>query len=100
MTSPNGQGDARPVFLPYARDDRLVRPWAVPGTPGLEHRIGGLEKEDVSGDVSYDPRDHEHMVRTRAAKIANVGEAIPLLEVEGPETGDVLVVGWGGTYGA
>jgi 2-oxoglutarate ferredoxin oxidoreductase subunit alpha len=93
----NGNGDH---FLPYKRDARLVRPWAVPGTPGLEHRIGGLEKEDVSGNVSYDPANHEHMVRTRAKKIANIAEEIPPLEVSGPAEGDLLVVGWGGTYGS
>ncbi len=97
---PNGVKEGRPVFLPYLRDARLVRAWAVPGTPGLEHRIGGLEKDDVSGDVSYDPADHEHMVSTRAQKIANIADAIPLLEVDGPEQADLLVVGWGGTYGA
>ena len=97
---PNGSRDGRPVFLPYLRDARLVRAWATPGTPGLEHRIGGLEKDDVTGEVSYDPADHEHMVRTRAQKIANIAAAIPPLEVDGPEEGELLVVGWGGTYGA
>jgi 2-oxoglutarate ferredoxin oxidoreductase subunit alpha len=95
---PNGNGEAR--FLPYKRDERLVREWAVPGTPGLEHRIGGLEKEDVTGNVSYDPANHEHMIRTRAQKIANIANEIPLLEVNGPASGDLLVIGWGGTYGA
>jgi 2-oxoglutarate ferredoxin oxidoreductase subunit alpha len=94
----NGNGEAR--FLPYKRDERLVRQWATPGTPGLEHRIGGLEKEDVTGNVSYDPANHEHMVRTRAQKIANIANEIPLLEVNGPPEGDLLVIGWGGTYGA
>lgn len=94
----NGNGDG--VFLPYKRDARLVREWAIPGTPGLEHRIGGLEKEDVTGNVSYDPANHEHMIRTRAQKVANIANDIPLLEVNGPETGDLLVIGWGGTYGA
>jgi 2-oxoglutarate ferredoxin oxidoreductase subunit alpha len=94
----NGNGEAR--FLPYKRDDRLVREWALPGTPGLEHRIGGLEKEDVTGNVSYDPINHEHMVRTRAQKIANIANDIPLLEVNGPNEGELLVIGWGGTYGA
>jgi 2-oxoglutarate ferredoxin oxidoreductase subunit alpha len=87
-------------FLPYKRDDRLVRPWAIPGTPGLEHRIGGLEKEDVTGNVSYDAQNHEHMVKTRAQKIANIANEIPELTVEGPQEGDLLVIGWGGTYGA
>src|SRR5262249_30821444 len=94
----NGNGAAH--FMPYQRDERLVRQWAVPGTPGLEHRIGGLEKEDVTGNVSYDPVNHEHMVRTRAQKIANIANEIPLLEVKGPSQGDLLVIGWGGTYGA
>ena len=94
--APTGGG----VFRPYNRDGRLVRPWAPPGTPGLEHRIGGLEKEDGTGAVSYDPANHEHMVRTRAQKIANVADNIPELTVEGPEAGELLVVGWGSTYGA
>src|SRR5262249_31910297 len=82
------------------RDERLVRAWAVPGTPGLEHRVGGLEKEDVTGEVSYDPLNHEHMVQTRDRKIANIAQEIPLLEASGPAEGDLLVGGWGGTYGA
>jgi 2-oxoglutarate ferredoxin oxidoreductase subunit alpha len=94
----NGNGEAR--FLPYKRDARLVRQWALPGTAGLEHRIGGLEKEDVTGNVSYDPVNHEHMVKTRAQKIANIANEIPLLEVNGPAEGDLLVIGWGGTYGS
>jgi 2-oxoglutarate/2-oxoacid ferredoxin oxidoreductase subunit alpha len=77
-----------------------VRPWAIPGAAGLEHRIGGLEKEDVTGNVSYDPANHEHMIHTRAQKIANIANDIPPLSVNGPEQGDLLVVGWGGTYGA
>jgi 2-oxoglutarate ferredoxin oxidoreductase subunit alpha len=96
--SANGNGES--VFHPYKRDARLVRPWAVPGTPGLEHRIGGLEKEDVTGNVSYDPANHEHMVHTRAQKIANIAYEIPELTVMGPSEGDVLVLGWGGTYGS
>jgi 2-oxoglutarate ferredoxin oxidoreductase subunit alpha len=96
----NGNGNGEPHFLPYKRDERLVRQWAVPGTPGLEHRIGGLEKEDVTGNVSYDPANHEHMVRTRAQKIANIAQDIPELTVNGPAEGDLLVIGWGGTYGA
>jgi 2-oxoglutarate ferredoxin oxidoreductase subunit alpha len=93
----NGNGTG---FLPYKRDDRLVRPWATPGTAGLEHRIGGLEKEDVTGNVSYDPLNHEHMVKTRARKIANIANDIPELTVNGPAEGDLLVIGWGGTYGS
>jgi 2-oxoglutarate ferredoxin oxidoreductase subunit alpha len=98
--SANGERDGKPTFLPYRRDERLVRQWAVPGTPGLEHRIGGIEKEDGTGNVSYDPANHEHMVRTRAQKVANIALEIPELAVEGPEEGDVLVIGWGGTYGS
>jgi 2-oxoglutarate ferredoxin oxidoreductase subunit alpha len=97
QTEPNGDDGE---YLAYKRDSRLVRPWAVPGTPGLEHRIGGLEKEDITGNVSYDPENHEHMVHLRAKKIANIAEEIPPLEVNGPATGDLLVLGWGGTYGA
>src|SRR6516162_2535254 len=98
MPNSNGNGEAH--FLPYKRDARLVRQWAIPGTRGLEHRIGGIEKEDVTGNVNYDPNNHEHMVRTRAQKIANIANEIPLLEVSGPAKGDVLVIGWGGTYGS
>ncbi len=87
-------------FLPYARDERLARPWAIPGTPGLMHRIGGLEKQNGTGNVSYDPDNHEQMVKLRAQKIANVADDIPLQTVNGPEQGDLLVVSWGGTYGA
>jgi len=96
----NGNGNGEAHFQPYKRDERLVRQWAIPGTAGLEHRIGGLEKEDVTGNVSYDPANHEHMVRTRAQKIANIANEIPLLEVNGPDEGDLLVIGWGGTYGS
>ena len=71
-----------------------------PGTPGLEHRIGGIEKQDVTGNISYDPENHDHMVRTRAEKVRRVGQEIPPTSINGPATGDVLVVGWGGTYGA
>jgi 2-oxoglutarate ferredoxin oxidoreductase subunit alpha len=88
-------------FQPYERDpETLARPWAIPGTPGLEHRIGGLEKEDVTGNVSYDPVNHEKMVRLRAEKIARIADFIPEVQVNGPPGGDVLVVGWGGTHGA
>jgi 2-oxoglutarate ferredoxin oxidoreductase subunit alpha len=87
-------------FLPYRRNDLLVRPWAIPGTPGLEHRIGGIEKQDVTGNVNYEPANHEHMVHTRAKKIENIALTIPDLAVNGPESGDLLVIGWGGTYGS
>jgi 2-oxoglutarate/2-oxoacid ferredoxin oxidoreductase subunit alpha len=88
-------------FMPYARDpETLSRPWAVPGTPGLEHRIGGLEKQDVTGNVSYDPDNHDLMVRLRARKVAGIAADIPELAVDDPG-GDakLLVLGWGGTYG-
>ena len=88
-------------FFPYLRDPAtLARPWVRPGTAGLEHRIGGLEKQDVTGNISYDPENHDHMVRTRAEKVRRVGQEIPPTSINGPATGDVLVVGWGGTYGS
>lgn len=88
-------------FAPYLRDDAtLARPWALPGTPGLEHRIGGLEKRNITGAVSYVPEDHEEMVRLRAEKVARLAESIPEQDVFGPPEGDLLVVGWGSTYGA
>ncbi len=88
-------------FLPYERDEQtLARPWAVPGTPKLEHRIGGLEKQHRTGNVSYDPANHDFMVRLRAEKIARIANFIPDLAVEGDPEGDLLVLGWGGTYGA
>lgn len=99
-TQPNSNGNGESRFLPYKRDERLVRQWALPGTPGLEHRIGGLEKEDVTGNVSYDPANHEHMIKTRAQKIANIANEIPELTVNGPAEGDLLVIGWGGTHGS
>src|SRR6187455_1975209 len=88
-------------FLPYRRDaETLARPWAIPGTPGLEHRIGGLEKEDETGNVCYDPENHDRMVRLRAAKVAGIAADIPELEVDDPDGADTLVLGWGSTYGA
>jgi 2-oxoglutarate ferredoxin oxidoreductase subunit alpha len=88
-------------FMPYKRDEKLVRPWAVPGTAGFEHRIGGIEKQDVTGNVSYDPENHQHMVNTRQAKVDKIADYIPLQQLDsGPETGKVLVLGWGSTYGA
>jgi 2-oxoglutarate/2-oxoacid ferredoxin oxidoreductase subunit alpha len=87
-------------FLPYKRDpDTLARPWAIPGTPGLEHRIGGLEKADGTGNVSYDPDNHDLMVRMRARKVAGIAADIPELEVDDPDGAELLVLGWGGTYG-
>jgi 2-oxoglutarate/2-oxoacid ferredoxin oxidoreductase subunit alpha len=94
-TEPN-DGDR---FMPYLRDERLARPWAVPGTPGLRHRIGGLEKEDVTGNISYQPENHDHMTRLRAERIARV--EVPDVVVDDPG-GDasLLVLGWGSSYGA
>ena len=96
-TAPNSPDGTK--FLPYLRDpETMARPWAIPGTPGLEHRIGGLEKADITGDISYDPANHDFMVRTRAARIEAI--EVPDIEVEDPD-GDakVLVLGWGSTYG-
>jgi 2-oxoglutarate/2-oxoacid ferredoxin oxidoreductase subunit alpha len=88
-------------FMPYQRDpDTLARPWAIPGTPGLEHRIGGLEKQDVSGNINYEPLNHERMVRLRAAKVAAVVQDVPDAVPAGDPDGDLLLVGWGSTYGA
>ena len=95
-TGPN----AGQEFLPYLRDERLARPWAVPGTRGLRHRIGGLEKEDGTGDISYDPQNHERMTQLRAAKVAKVADDIPPLDVDDPDgDAELLVLGWGSTYG-
>jgi len=88
-------------YFPYLRDPTtLSRPWAIPGTPELEHRIGGLEKEYLTGNVSYSPTNHEQMVRVRARKIAGIAREIPPTQVDGPDSGDLLVLGWGSTYGA
>ncbi len=88
-------------FKPYSRDEKtLGRPWAIPGTPGLEHRIGGLEKEHITGNISYDPENHDFMVRMRAAKIDRIADDIPLQEIDGDSEGELLIVGWGSTYGS
>src|SRR3972149_1081286 len=87
-------------FHPYLRDENLTRPWAIPGTPGLEHRIGGLEKKDIYGNISYDPDNHQLMVNRRKEKIDNIKNDIPELIVEGDQQGELLVLGWGSTYGA
>ena len=93
--------DDKGKFQPYKRDEKLVRPWAIPGTPGLEHRVGGLEKQDVTGNISYEPDNHQHMVKTRQAKIDLIANYIPEQKLDsGPEKGKVLVLGWGSTYGA
>jgi len=97
VTFPNDPDE----FHPYSRDpDTLARPWAIPGTPGLEHTIGGIEKQDIVGQVSYDSANHERMVGLRAEKIRRVASDVPAIEICGPTSGDLLVVGWGGTYGA
>jgi 2-oxoglutarate/2-oxoacid ferredoxin oxidoreductase subunit alpha len=95
-TGPNRDGE----FLPYVRDpETLARAWAIPGTPGLEHRLGGLEKQEETGNVSYDPDNHDRMVRLRAQKVANIAADIPELAVDDPDGASLLVLGWGGTYG-
>lgn len=99
VTHPTGPDNGHP-FLPYDRDERLARPWALPGTPGLMHRIGGLEKDNFTGNVSYDPANHHAMVLLRQKKIDNIALEIPPQEVVGPDRGDLLVISWGGTYGA
>jgi 2-oxoglutarate ferredoxin oxidoreductase subunit alpha len=94
------EAPAEGEFLPYVRDDEtLARPWAIPGTPGLEHRIGGLEKQDLTGNVSYDPENHDLMTRLRAEKIAGIASDIPEMAVDDPDGADLLVLSWGGTYG-
>jgi 2-oxoglutarate ferredoxin oxidoreductase subunit alpha len=94
---PKTNGEA---YLPYERDEMLSRPWALPGTEGLQHRIGGLEKEDITGNVSYDAENHQHMTNLRAQKVANVAKVIPPAEINGPEEGELLVLSWGGTFGS
>src|SRR5207248_10028059 len=88
------------AFLPYARDERLARPWAIPGTPGLQHRIGGLEKEDGSGNISYEPDNHARMTQLRAEKIAGIVRDVPALEVDADPEAKLLVLGWGSSEGA
>jgi 2-oxoglutarate ferredoxin oxidoreductase subunit alpha len=93
-----GHGETK--FQPYQRDENLVRPWALPGTPGLEHRIGGLEKENITGNVSYDPENHQLMVKIRQEKVDKIAQHIPEQKLDnGPQEGDILVLGWGSTYG-
>ena len=93
--------DANGKFQPYHRDEKLVRPWAIPGTPGLEHRVGGLEKQDLTGNISYDSDNHQHMVKTRQKKVDLIADYIPAQKLDsGPDKGKVLVIGWGSTYGA
>lgn len=96
-----GLAEDEEKLQPYKRDEKLVRPWAIPGTPGLEHRIGGLEKENITGNVSYDPENHQLMVKIRQEKIDKIADYIPEQRIDsGPEKGKVLVLGWGSTYGA
>jgi 2-oxoglutarate ferredoxin oxidoreductase subunit alpha len=87
-------------FLPYARDERLARPWALPGTKGLQHVVGGLEKEDETGHISYEASNHARMTRLRADKVAGIAADIPPLEVDHEQGAELLVLGWGSTYGA
>ncbi len=94
-------GDGEEKFMPYLRDEKLVRPWAVPGTPGLEHRIGGLEKQNITGNVSYEPENHQLMIKIRQEKVDKIAQYIPDQKLDsGPEKGKILVLGWGSTYGA
>ena len=96
-----GLSEGEDKFKPYLRDEKLVRPWAIPGTAGLEHRIGGLEKQDITGNVNYEPDNHEHMVKTRQAKVDRIADYIPEQTLDsGPEKGKLLVLGWGSTYGS
>jgi 2-oxoglutarate ferredoxin oxidoreductase subunit alpha len=87
-------------FQPYLRDERLVRPWAIPGVPGLEHRIGGIEKQNITGNISYDPANHELMSKLRAERVERIADELPKTEVSGDAAGDLLLLGWGGTFGA
>ena len=96
-----GLDEGEEKYLPYKRDEKLVRPWAIPGTAGLEHRIGGIEKQDVTGNVNYEPENHQHMVKTRQAKVDKIADYIPEQKLDsGPDKGKILVLGWGSTYGA
>ncbi len=93
--------DDEPTFMPYKRDEKLVRKWAIPGTAGLEHRIGGLEKQNITGNVNYEPENHQLMVNIREQKIENIADYIPLQTLDsGPERGKILILGWGSTYGS
>lgn len=97
VTHPSANGNG---FQPYVRNEKLARPWAIPGTPGLEHRIGGLEKQNVTGAVCYDPENHQLMCELRRDKVLKIADTIPALEVYGDDSGDLLVLGWGSSYGA
>ena len=93
VTDPEG-------YTPYQRDEKLARGWAKPGTPGMEHRLGGLEKDSKTGNVSHDPENHHLMVETRLKKVMGIADSIPTPKLNGPDSGDLLVVAWGSTYGA
>jgi len=100
VTHPSESNNPDGSYMPYRRNDLLARPWAIPGTEGLMHRVGGLEKEDGSGNISYDPDNHQKMVNIRAQKVANAAKLLPPQPVIGPQSGELLVLSWGGTYGA
>jgi len=94
-------GHGEDKFQPYMRDEKLARPWAVPGTPGLEHRIGGIEKQNITGNVNYEPENHQLMVKIRQEKVDKIADYIPEQKLDsGPDKGKILVLGWGSTYGA
>jgi len=96
-----GLADDEPKFQPYRRDEKLARSWAIPGTPGLEHRIGGLEKQDITGNINYEPENHQHMINVRQSKVDKIADYIPLQKIDsGTDKGKVLVLGWGSTFGA
>ncbi len=97
---PTGNNNPDGPFKPYMRNELLARPWAIPGTPGLMHRVGGIEKEDGTGNISYDPENHQKMVHIRAQKVANAAKLLPPQQVIGPQSGELLVLSWGGTYGS
>ncbi|MBL0335966.1 MAG: 2-oxoacid:acceptor oxidoreductase subunit alpha [Chitinophagaceae bacterium] len=95
------KGEDEEKYLPYKRDEKLARPWAIPGTPGLEHRIGGIEKQNITGNVNYEPENHQLMINIRQAKVDKIADYIPKQQLDsGPEKGKILVLGWGSTYGA
>jgi len=97
--SDDADGEGHNVYWPYLRNENLARPWAIPGTPNLEHRIGGLEKAENTGNVCYDPKNHQRMIELRQAKVEKSAQDIPPTEIQGMRSGDALVIGWGGTYG-
>jgi 2-oxoglutarate ferredoxin oxidoreductase subunit alpha len=100
VTHPTESNNPDGAFMPYKRNELLARPWAIPGTEGLMHRVGGIEKEDGTGNISYDPENHQKMVNIRAQKVANAAKLLPPQQVVGPQSGELLVLSWGGTYGA